>query len=217
MDTDFMPMSLDLLTAQSRTMAARTSTTSTEDLEKMGITIKDEDDQFGLNFEDFLQLMVQQLQNQTMDNTADTSEMLNQLVQMSTVQMLTSVQDSMEALVNASSLNYAASLVGQTVTVGKLDEEGNLQEVVGKVTGTGTYQGNFVIFLDNEEMYYLNDIMAVGTLPAVSDDTEDSANSTDSTGSAADTTAPDAAAGGSDTVTAAQNLVADPQVPMSLH
>lgn len=158
-------MSLDLLTAQSRTMAARTSTTSTEDLEKMGITIKDEDDQFGLNFEDFLQLMVQQLQNQTMDNTADTSEMLNQLVQMSTVQMLSSVQDSMEAMVNASSLNYAASLVGKTVTVGKLDEEGNLQEVVGTVTGTGTYQGAFVIFLDNNEMYYLNDIMAVGTLP----------------------------------------------------
>lgn len=173
MNTDFMPMSLDLLTAQSRTMAARTSTTSTEDLEKMGITIKDEDDQFGLNFEDFLQLMVQQLQNQTMDNTADTSEMLNQLVQMSTVQMLSSVQDSMEAMVNASSLNYAASLVGKTVTVGKLDEEGNLQEVVGTVTGTGTYQGAFVIFLDNNEMYYLNDIMAVGTLPGLPEEPEE--------------------------------------------
>lgn len=173
MNTDFMPMSLDLLTAQSRTMAARTSTTSTEDLEKMGITIKDEDDQFGLNFEDFLQLMVQQLQNQTMDNTADTSEMLNQLVQMSTVQMLSSVQDSMEAMVNASSLNYAASLVGKTVTVGKLDEEGNLQEVVGTVTGTGTYQGAFVIFLDNNEMYYLNDIMAVGTLPDLPEEPEE--------------------------------------------
>lgn len=173
MNTDFMPMSLDLLMAQSRTMAARTSTTSTEDLEKMGITIKDEDDQFGLNFEDFLQLMVQQLQNQTMDNTADTSEMLNQLVQMSTVQMLSSVQDSMEAMVNASSLNYAASLVGKTVTVGKLDEEGNLQEVVGTVTGTGTYQGAFVIFLDNNEMYYLNDIMAVGTLPDLPEEPEE--------------------------------------------
>lgn len=173
MNTDFMPMSLDLLTAQSRTMAARTSTTSTEDLEKMGITIKDEDDQFGLNFEDFLQLMVQQLKNQTMDNTADTSEMLNQLVQMSTVQMLSSVQDSMEAMVNASSLNYAASLVGKTVTVGKLDEKGNLQEVVGTVTGTGTYQGAFVIFLDNNEMYYLNDIMAVGTLPGLPEEPEE--------------------------------------------
>lgn len=173
MNTDFMPMSLDQLTAQSRTMAARTSTTSTEDLEKMGITIKDEDDQFGLNFEDFLQLMVQQLQNQTMDNTADTSEMLNQLVQMSTVQMLSSVQDSMEAMVNASSLNYAASLVGKTVTVGKLDEEGNLQEVVGTVTGTGTYQGVFVIFLDNNEMYALNDIMAVGTLPDLPEEPEE--------------------------------------------
>lgn len=56
----------------------------------------------GLDFNDFLQLMVQQLQNQTIDNTTDTGEMLNQLVQMSTVQMLSSVKTGLEALVDAS-------------------------------------------------------------------------------------------------------------------
>ena len=173
MDTEFMPMSLTGLSAQSRAQYAKTSATDYSDLEKLGINVKDEDDAFGLNFEDFLQLMVQQLQNQTMDNTADTSEMLNQLVQMSTVQMLSTVKDSMEALINASSLSYAASLVGKTVTVGKLDDEGNLQEVVGKVTGTGTYQGAFVIFLDDNEMYYLSDIMAVGTLPELPEEPEE--------------------------------------------
>ena len=181
MDTEFMPMTLTGLSAQSRAQNAKTNATDYSDLEKLGINIKDEDDQFGLNFEDFLQLMVQQLQNQTMDNTADTSEMLNQMVQMSTVQMLSSVQDSMEALINASSLSYAASLVGKTVTVGKLDDEGNLQEVVGKVTGTGTYQGAFVIFLDDNEMYYLNDIMAVGTLPDLPEEPEEPTDPTDPT------------------------------------
>ncbi len=179
MDTEFMPMTLTGLSAQSRAQNAKTNATDYSDLEKLGINIKDEDDQFGLNFEDFLQLMVQQLQNQTMDNTADTGEMLNQMVQMSTVQMLSSVQDSMEALINASSLSYAASLVGKTVTVGKLDDEGNLQEVVGKVTGTGTYQGAFVIFLDDNEMYYLNDIMAVGTLPDLPEEPEEPTDPTD--------------------------------------
>lgn len=181
MDTEFMPMSLTGLSAQSRAQYAKTSATDYSDLEKLGINVKDEDDAFGLNFEDFLQLMVQQLQNQTMDNTADTSEMLNQLVQMSTVQMLSTVKDSMEALINASSLSYAASLVGKTVTVGKLDDEGNLQEVVGKVTGTGTYQGAFVIFLDDNEMYYLSDIMAVGTLPELPEEPEEPTEPTDPT------------------------------------
>lgn len=181
MDTEFMPMSLTGLSAQSRAQYAKANATDYSELEKLGITVKDEDDQFGLNFEDFLQLMVQQLQNQTMDNTADTGEMLNQMVQMSTVQMLATVQDSMEALINASSLSYSASLVGKTVTVGKLDSDGNLQEVVGKVTGTGTYQGAFVIFLDDNEMYYLNDIMAVGTLPDLPEEPGESTNPTDPT------------------------------------
>ena len=116
--------------------------------------------------------MVQQLQNQTMDNTADTSEMLNQLVQMSTVEMLSTVKDGLEALVNASTLNYAASLVGKTVTVGRLDDEGKLEEVVGTVTGTGTYQGISVIFVDGE-MYALNDIMAIGELPELPEEPEE--------------------------------------------
>ena len=76
------------------------------------------------------------------------------------------MQESLEALVSANTLNYAASLVGKTVTVGQYDENGNIQEIVGTVTGTGTYQGTSVIFVDGE-MYALNDIMAVGTLPSL--------------------------------------------------
>lgn len=164
MSNEFMPMSLDSL---SSAYAARSSTTpTTEELGQLGINVVDTENNMGLEFEDFLQLMVQQLQNQTIDNTADTSDMLNQLVQMSTVEMLVSVQESLEALVSANTLNYAASLVGKTVTVGQYDENGNIQEIVGTVTGTGTYQGTSVIFVDGE-MYALNDIMAVGTLPSL--------------------------------------------------
>ena len=43
-------------------------------------------------------------------------------------------------------------------------DEGKLEEVVGTVTGTGTYQGMSVIFVDGK-MYALNDIMAIGELP----------------------------------------------------
>ena len=120
MSNDFMPMSLNSLNTAYGT---KTTSPSISDLERQGINVIEQGEDTGLQFEDFLQLMVQQLQNQTMDNTADTSEMLNQLVQMSTVEMLSTVKDGLEALVNASTLNYAASLVGKTVTVGRLDDE----------------------------------------------------------------------------------------------
>ena len=94
--------------------------------------------------------------------------MLNQMVQMSMVQMMTKVQTSLEDLTTANTMTYAASLVGKTVTVGEYDEEGNIKEVVGEVTATGTYQGTPVIFV-NDEMYPLNSIMAIGTLPSTGD------------------------------------------------
>lgn len=163
--SDFMPISLDTLQTANPYAAAKSSGTMTEEeVEKLGYTVADKDDAFGLDFNDFLQLMVQQLQNQTIDNTADTSDMLNQMVQMSMVQMMTKVQTSLEDLTAANTMTYAASLVGKTVTVGVYDEKGNVQEVVGEVTGTGTYQNSPVIFV-NDEMYPLNSIMAVGTLP----------------------------------------------------
>lgn len=169
MSNDFMPMSLNSLNTAA--YSTKTTSPSISDLERQGINVIEQGEDTGLQFEDFLQLMVQQLQNQTMDNTADTSEMLNQLVQMSTVEMLSTVKDGLEALVNASTLNYAASLVGKTVTVGRLDDEGKLEEVVGTVTGTGTYQGISVIFVDGE-MYALNDIMAIGELPELPEEPE---------------------------------------------
>lgn len=166
--SDFMPISLDTLQTANPYAATKSSgNMTTEEVEKLGYTVADQDDAFGLDFEDFLQLMVQQLQNQTIDNTADTSDMLNQMVQMSMVQMMTKVQTSLEDLTTANTMTYAASLVGKTVTVGVYDEEGNIQEVVGEVTGTGTYQNTPVIFVNNE-MYPLNSIMAVGTLPQTS-------------------------------------------------
>ena len=161
----FMPLSLDSMrTASAYSAAAKSSSPTTEEVEKMGYTVSNPDEDLGLDFTDFLQLMVAQLQNQTIDNATDTSDMLNQLVQMSVVSMMNQVKTSLDTLADASTLTYAASLVGKTVTVGSYDEEGNIQEIVGEVTGTGTYQDTPVIFVNNE-MYPLSSIMAVGTLP----------------------------------------------------
>ena len=170
MASDFMPQGVEnryyssTLSGQS---AARGLTQEQLDwLDANGVEINQPGEDTGLDLEDYLQLMVQQLQHQTMDNATATSDMLNQMVQMSVVEMMTKVQTSIDSLVEANTLTYAASLVGKTVTIGVYDDQGNLQELVGEVTGTGTYQGSPVIFVGGE-MYALSDIMAVGTLPAV--------------------------------------------------
>ena len=118
-----------------------------------------------LSFEDMLLLMVTQLQNQTIDNTADTNDMMNQIIQMTVMQAITDMKSQVDDLTEANILNYTASLVGQTVTLPVYDKEGKLVgEKEGVVTGTGLYNGQRVIFVGNET-YLLNQIMAVGKLP----------------------------------------------------
>ena len=127
---------------------------------------QEQKDKSTLSFTDMLGLMVAQFQNQTIDNQASTSDMMNQLVQMSTMQAMNDMVSQIKELTLANVMGYAASLVGQTVTVGVYNEETKeLEEVVGVVKGTGTYDGQQVIYLDNGTGYFLSEIMAVGTLP----------------------------------------------------
>lgn len=116
-----------------------------------------------LNMDDFLQMMVAQFQNQDPENAASSSDMLNQMVQMSMIQAITNITDAV-------SLTYSASLVGKEVTVGSFDSDGKLQETVGTVTGTGTYNGSPVVFVDGVS-YNMSSIMAIGRLPASEDST----------------------------------------------
>ncbi|MCI8719813.1 MAG: hypothetical protein HFF74_01550 [Oscillospiraceae bacterium] len=125
-----------------------------------------------LSFEDMLLLMVTQLQNQTIDNTADTNDMMNQIIQMTVMQAITEMSSKVEDMTEANILNYTASLVGQTVTLPVYDKEGKLVgEKEGVVTGTGLYNGQRVIFV-GDETYLLNQIMAVGKLPPKPDESE---------------------------------------------
>ena len=110
-----------------------------------------------LNMNDFLQLMIVQLTNQTIDDTMDTSEMMNQMLQM---QMIT----AMSNMTDISIQSYANSLVNQVVTVGVVNGD-VLEERAIQVMGTGTYNGQQVIFGSDGNMYYLSQIMAVGLLP----------------------------------------------------
>ena len=117
-----------------------------------------------LDMDGFLQLMVASFQNQTIDDTADTGEMLNQMVQMSVIQAVSNLSTIVS---DSANLSYAASLVGKEVTIGERDGS-DIKEILGTVTGTGTLDGKQVVFLDDGETpYKLTDIMAVGRLPEI--------------------------------------------------
>ena len=136
----------------------------TSTLANKKLNIQQKGDNTKLDMTDFIQLMITQLTNQGIDESVDTSDMLNQMIQMQMV-------ETMANLTDASIMSYAASLVGKEITVGKYDSEGNLQELVGVVQGTGTKNGEQVVFV-NDEYYYMNEIMAVGRLPAKPEETE---------------------------------------------
>jgi flagellar basal-body rod modification protein FlgD len=114
-------------------------------------------DNTSLDMTDFLQLMVAQFENQTIDDTADTSDMLNQLVSM---QMITALSEITEATTTM----YAGSLVGKEVTIGEYDSSGTLHEYVGTVTGTGYSNGSPIIFI-GDQTYSLSSVLAIGQLP----------------------------------------------------
>ena len=138
------------------------------------------EDKTTLSFTDMLGLMVAQFQNQTMDNQASTTDMMNQLVQMSSMQAMTDMVSHIKELTLANVMSYSASLVGKTVTVGVYNEQTKkTDEIVGTVQGSGTYDGQQVIYLDNGKGYFLNEIMAVGTLPPKAEDPDKDPDSGD--------------------------------------
>ncbi len=116
-----------------------------------------------LDIDDFFQLLAAELQNQDMTNPMDTSDFMNQLTLMSTMQAITDIT-------NVSLISYAASLVGKDVTIGQVSSSGTITEIYGTVTATGMYSGEQVVFVDGES-YKLSSIMAVGKLPET--DTEE--------------------------------------------
>ena len=136
-----------------------------------------------LTFEDMLQLMMVQLQNQSIDNTADTNDMMNQLISMTVMQSLTTLTTAVEEVQTASVMNYSASRVGKDVTLGIYNEKTKkTEELYGTVEASGTYDGKQVIFVGGKS-YFLSSIMAVGKLPPLEDDTDTPTIDSGSTGS----------------------------------
>lgn len=102
----------------------------------------DKTDNSQMDQSDFLKLMVAQMQNQDFTNPMDNSQMVNQMVQFSNMQM-------MQEMASYSKTNYAMSLVGKTVTATRFTVAGALDTTTGVV--------DKVSFVDNEYVFYIGD------------------------------------------------------------
>lgn len=106
-----------------------------------------------LDMDDFLKLMVAQLQNQDMNNTADTSEYTSQMAQFSMVQALTDLNEM-------SQTTYAVGLVEKGVTLAENNSDGSLHVVTGTVEGVNLYDGDAQVIV-NGISYPISSIMEV--------------------------------------------------------
>ena len=112
----------------------------------------------GVSVDDFLNLMVAQLQNQDFMNPVDDTQYVTQLAQISTMQQME------EMAYNAKS-SYVASLVGKNVSAAKFTVSGELKKADGVVEKISLLDGKFVIYVDGEA-FSMDEIMEIKDKPA---------------------------------------------------
>ncbi len=106
-----------------------------------------------LNMDDFLQLLVAQLQNQDMYNTMDDSEYMAQMAQFSMLQAMTDMSE-------LSMTSYGVSLIGKEVTIAEIEDDGTVNSFKGIVDSVNFYNGSPQVVVDDKS-YSLSSVMSV--------------------------------------------------------
>ena len=111
-----------------------------------------------LDANDFLKLLIKQLQNQDATNPMDSGEMMNQITQMASMQM-------MQDMANYSKYNFALSLVGKYVKATVANDSGNAETVSGTIDRMIQKSGEYTFYIGDKE-FTADDIIEVSTAPA---------------------------------------------------
>ncbi len=106
----------------------------------------------GLTSEDFMKLFVTQVQNQDFNEPMDNTAMMNQITQLSNMQM-------MQEMASYSKSNYAMSLIGKNVTASRF-VNGQLDTVTGPVSKVSLVDDEYVLYVKGKK-YALEQIMEI--------------------------------------------------------
>lgn len=106
-----------------------------------------------LTMDDFFTLMVEQLKNQDMYNTQDSTQYIAQMAQFSMVQALADLSA-------ASQTAYSVSLIGKEVTLATANDDGTISTHTGIVSSVNLYNGSAQVVVDKQS-YNLSSVMSV--------------------------------------------------------
>ncbi|BDA85922.1 flagellar basal body rod modification protein FlgD [Aureimonas sp. SA4125] len=109
-------------------LSSTTATTATTS------TIKTDAKQASLDYDNFLQLLVAQMQNQDPLNPTDPTEQLGQLASFSNVEQGIKTNQKLESMITLSALTQANAAIGHTVT----SADGTVSGIVKSVNVTDT-------------------------------------------------------------------------------
>lgn len=114
-----------------------------------------------LQSEDFIKMMITQLQNQDPMKPASNQELMQQMAQISQMQSSTSLQAMLKELSTQNQIGAAGNLIGKTVE--GLDESN--ENVVGMVASVRVQDGQVHLELDSGKRLKLSNVTAVAPGP----------------------------------------------------
>jgi flagellar basal-body rod modification protein FlgD len=113
----------------------------------------------GLTSEDFLKILIVQLQNQDPANPMDSDQLLNQVSQMRALQSNIELSDALKSLTLNQQLTSAASFLGKQVTA----VDGNNQNFTGTVDRVLVKGGKTLLGIGNNEVELSKIVTVKGT------------------------------------------------------
>lgn len=121
-----------------------------------------------LGKDEFLKLLIAQMQNQNPMNTMDESEFIGQMASFSSLEQMTNMSNSMELLVNNQLVSPAiqySHMIGETVNYRTFNEETGRETGIesSKVVSVSEQDGWAVFHLENGEKIYADTVIEVGT------------------------------------------------------
>ncbi len=126
-------------------------------------------DKYALKTEDFIKMMITQLQNQDPMEPAKNEELLAQMSQISQLESSTQLQSTLKTLVQQNSLSSAGSMIGKLVK-GKDAQGADMEGIVNSVK---VEKGELFLELDSGSKMSLSDVTNVsakseiGQTPAI--------------------------------------------------
>ncbi|GIW76283.1 MAG: hypothetical protein KatS3mg104_1346 [Phycisphaerae bacterium] len=120
-------------------------------------------DKFALKTEDFIQMMITQLQNQDPMQPAKNEDLLAQMSQISQLESSTQLQKTLKSLVQQNNLSSAGAMIGKFVK----GKNARGEDLEGIVTSVKVEDGNMFLELDNGQKMAFENVTSVTSASTV--------------------------------------------------